>query len=39
VVAAALYAATLTFSKPPAPVTGPAIEPAAGTVGQEVAEL
>jgi nucleobase:cation symporter-1, NCS1 family len=35
VVAAALYAATLTFSKPPTPATGPAIEPAAGTVGQE----
>lgn len=39
VVAAAPYAATLTFSEPPTPATGPAIEPAAGTVGQEVAEL
>jgi purine-cytosine permease-like protein len=34
VVAAALYAATLTFSKPPLPETGlPAVEPAAGAVG------
>lgn len=45
VVAAALYAATLTFSKPPTPLTGPALEPAgtagqpAGTAGQEAAEL